>query len=93
MFGEKGKKCQGGKKSKQRVTVVFLVSAAGTKEPPVVIWKSENPHCFRGVVKSALPVKYYGHNKAWMTDEILNSMLSIFNRKMSNEKRSVTQCN
>ena len=62
-FGEKGKKCQGGKKSKQRVTVV--------QEPPVVIWKSENPRCFRGVVKSAFPVKYYSHNKAWMTGEIL----------------------
>lgn len=34
-FGEKGKKCKGGKRSKQRVTVA---SAAGEKEDPVVIW-------------------------------------------------------
>ena len=51
VFGEKGKKCCGGKKSKQRVTIAFLVTAAGSKEAPVVIWKSENPGCFRGVLK------------------------------------------
>ncbi len=32
-FGEKGKKCRGGKKSKQRVTIAFLVNAAGVKKP------------------------------------------------------------
>lgn len=39
-FGQKGKKCKGGKKSKHRVTVTFLVNAAGDKEVPIVIWKS-----------------------------------------------------
>ncbi len=42
-FGEKGEECHGGKKSKQRVTIAFLVNAAGSKEAPVVIWKFENP--------------------------------------------------
>ena len=31
-FGQKGKQCKGSKKSKQRVTVAFFVSASGTKE-------------------------------------------------------------
>ena len=41
-FGQKGF-CHGGKKSKQRITVAFFVSAAGKKEKPTVIWKSKNP--------------------------------------------------
>ena len=61
-FGEKGKKCKGAKKLKHRVTVAFLVSAAGEKEDPIVIWKSAKPRCFRGVLVSSLPVKYF-HQK------------------------------
>ena len=63
-FGEKGKKCKGGKKFKYRVTVAFLVNAASDKEDPIVIWKSENPRCFRGLEKSSLPVKYFQQKKA-----------------------------
>lgn len=88
-FGEKGKKCKGGKKSKHRVTVAFLVNAAGDKEDPIVIWKSENPRCFRGLQKSSLPVKYFHQKKAWMTGEILDVVLTSFNRRMSHAKRYV----
>ena len=88
-FGEKGKECKGGKKLKHRVTVAFLVSAVGDKEDPIVIWKSENPRCFRGIKKSSLPVKYFHQRKAWMTGDILNAILSAFNRKMVQQKRSV----
>ena len=58
-FGERGKKCKGGKRSKQRFTIAFMVSASGMKEKPIVIWKSEKPRCFRGFDIDALPVKYY----------------------------------
>ena len=58
-FGEKGKKCKGGKRSKLRVTVAFIVSTGGQKEDPVVIWTSERPRCFRGVEIDSLPVKYF----------------------------------
>ena len=41
------KKTKDGKKSKQRVTVAFFVSADGGKVgKPIAIWKSENPRCF-----------------------------------------------
>jgi len=56
-FAQKGKQCSGGKKSKQRFTIAFLVNAAGDKEMPVVIWKSEKPRCFRGFDTACLPVK------------------------------------
>ena len=41
VFGERGKRCRGGKKSEHRVTVTFLVCAAGEKEVPIVIWTSK----------------------------------------------------
>ena len=86
-FGEKG--CKGGKKSKHRVTVTFLVSAAGEKEDPIVIWTSKTPRCFRGVAIDLLPVKYFHQKKAWMTGDILHKILSDFNHKMIQQKRSV----
>ena len=53
-FGSKGKQCKGGKNSKQRVTVAFFVSAAGKKEKPISIWRSENPRCLHRFDKSLL---------------------------------------
>ena len=42
-FGEKGKKCKGGKNSKHRVTVAFLVNAAGDKEDPLSFGSQKIP--------------------------------------------------
>ena len=88
-FGERGKKCKGGKRSKQRFTIAFMVSASGTKEKPIVIWKSEKPRCFRGFDSDALPVKYYHQHNSWMTGEILKDYLTGFDLKMKAEKRSI----
>ena len=51
VFEMKGRQCKGGKESKQRVIVSFLVNAAGGKEPSIVIWKPENPRCFKELIK------------------------------------------
>ena len=52
-LAQKGSACKGVKKSKQRVTVPIFVNASGEKEfKPAVIWKSENPCCFKGIDKS-----------------------------------------
>ena len=88
-FGRRGKKCKGGKKSKQRFTIAFLVNAAGEKETPIVIWKSARPRCFKNFDINSLPVKYYHQDKAWMTGQILHSYLTSFNAKMKAEKRSI----
>ena len=85
-FGRRGKRFKGGKKSKQRFTIVFLVNAAGEKETPIVIWKSAHPRCFKNF---SLPVKYYHQDKAWMTGQILHPYLTAFNAKMKAEKRSI----
>ena len=88
-FGNKGQQCKGGKKSKQRVTIAFFVSAAGKKEKPVFIWKSESPRCLRRFDKSLLPVNYFSQNKAWMTGEIMEAVLTKLNRQLSSSGRSI----
>ena len=88
-FGVKGKDCRGGKKNKQRITVAFFVSAAGTKEKPVVVWRSENPQCLKRFDKSALPVHYFSQAKSWMTGETMVSVLTKLNHRLSRSGRSI----
>ena len=76
-FNQRAKDCKGGKQSKQRITVTFIVNAAGASEAkPIVIWKSYKPRCFKKVNKSQLPVQYFSQKKAWMTGDILDQVLS-----------------
>ena len=55
-LAEKKKKCHGGKKAKERLTISFLVNAAGEKEVPVVIGKAAKPRCFKGLNDVAKPL-------------------------------------
>jgi hypothetical protein len=71
------------------VTVAFFVSAAGTKEKPILIWKPETPRCLRKFDKSVLPVEYFGQKKAWMTGDIMNIVLTKLNRRLSWSNRSI----
>ena len=87
-FGSKGRQCKGGKKSKRRVTVAFFVSAAGKKEKPIFIRKSENPHCMCHFETSLLPVNYFSQSKAWMTGEIMHTVPAKSNRQLSSSGRS-----
>ena len=78
-FGESRKECKGGKKCKQTMSVALIVNAAGGKETPFAIWKSENPRCFKKVVKGSLPVKHFSQWKSWLTGEILDAVLASIN--------------
>ncbi len=88
-FGQKGKECKGGKRSKQRITVAFFVNAAGGKEKPIVIWTSANPRCLKRFDKSVLPVNYYDQKKAWMTGDIMESVLTKLNSRLVHRQRSI----
>jgi len=87
-FGKRGKKCCG-RCYKSRLTITFLVNAAGSKEKPLVVWSSERPQCFKGLDLNSLPVCYYYEQNAWMTGEILVGHLTEFNARMQVEKRAV----
>ena len=42
---------------------------------PIVIWKSENSRCFKNVDKTKLPVQYFSQSNAWMSGEIMDTIL------------------
>ena len=87
-FAKKGSQCKGGKRAKQRVTIALIANAEGEKEA-AVIWKSESPRCFKGIDKSKLPVQYFSQPKAWMTGNILDRVLSKFDRQLKSKGRSI----
>ena len=48
-----------GEREKQVKTTIHIVNGAGKCETkPILIWKYENPSCFKGMKKSPLPVEY-----------------------------------
>jgi len=59
----KGKKCSGGKLSKERITLALAANMSGTdKLTPLVIGKFAKPRCFKNV--ESLPVEYFHNSKA-----------------------------
>lgn len=67
-LGMKSETCQGGKKSKERVTVLFYVNGDGSEKLKLtVIGKFWKPHCFSR--NPSLPVMYKANKKAWMTGD------------------------
>ena len=48
-----GEKCFNGERSKERLTILFAANMTGTdKLTPLVIGKSQNPRCFKGINKA-----------------------------------------
>ncbi|XP_019636442.1 PREDICTED: tigger transposable element-derived protein 4-like [Branchiostoma belcheri] len=79
--------CEGCKRSKDRITIMFCANLLGEKEKPLVIGKSRNPRCFKNVNVKSLPVHYYNNRTAWMTSGIFEDWLKKFDRKLGREKR------
>ena len=86
---DKAKKCKGGKKSKERLTVAFFVSATGERRIPVVIGKNANRRCLKNINKDDLPCQYLNQQKAWMTSDILHKLLSQLNSSFKAHNRSI----
>ena len=61
----------------------------GDKLKPLVIAKSENPRCFRGITKAALPVIYRANKKAWMTTILFKEWLERLNGQMQLQHRNI----
>ena len=81
---ETEEECIGNKGSKDRVSVLGCSNAAGThKTKLLVIGKSVNPRCFKGV--KVFPVIYRANKKGWMTTKIF---LEWFERYFVREARA-----
>ena len=85
----KGSDCHGGKKSKERLTVVLCCSLTGEMLTPLVIGKSANPRCFRNLSKDALPVTWKSNKKAWMTSALFTEWLQSLNQSMRLQRRHI----
>lgn len=82
--------CTGGKKSKDRLTCAFFVNASGGKEKPIIIGKSANPRCFRGIQdRTLLPCQYFNQPKACMDSDILTEISSKLNKRLRRENRTI----
>ena len=79
------------KQSKQRNTWAFFVNAAGEKEQPIVIGKSQKPGCFKKLENKTSPCncQYFANSKAWMNTEIMSEVLSKLNRRLKRQKRNI----
>ncbi|XP_025197064.1 tigger transposable element-derived protein 6-like [Melanaphis sacchari] len=88
IFNADETKCNGGKRSKERLTLLLAVNMTGTdKLKPLIIGKSKNPRCF-SCVKS-FPVDYTANKKAWMTSELFAEWLLRIDKQMKIQKRNI----
>ena len=71
----KGDDCAGGKRSKERITVVLTASMTGEKLKPLLIGKYERPRCFSQISVESLPVDYKFNKKAWMKSKFFEHWL------------------
>ena len=91
-LAQKGKKSKGGKKSKQRITAAFFVSADGEKVGKLIVfWRSKTPRCFRlaSAADKLSEVMYFADSKSWMQVEIMEKVLETLNCQMVKEERNV----
>ena len=88
---QKRKRCRDGKNVKQRLTVAFIVNAAGGKQCPILIGSSIKPRCFVPLRDPSRPygARYFNNEKAWMTTENMTSILNRLNNRLKNEERNV----
>ena len=81
-FAKKKSQARGGKRSKKRLTIAFFVNATGEKAiEPLLVWRNENPRCFKNNESLSRPhgIYYYSNPEAWMTTEIMTSILGKIN--------------
>jgi hypothetical protein len=79
----------GRKKSKDRITLVFTVSASGKKEQVWCIGKSKNPRCFKKINRKLLRIEYRYNKTKWMTGIIMEEYLQWLDNKMRGANRKV----
>ena len=66
----------------KRLTIAFFVNATGEKAiEPLLVGRNENPCCFKNNESLSRPhgIYYYSNPEAWMTTEIMTSILGKIN--------------
>lgn len=79
----------GGKKARERITVLVCSNMTGTeKRKLLVIGKSQKPRCFPKD-QTKLPVTYRNSTNAWMTRAIFEEHLEQWNRSLRCQNRQI----
>ena len=82
------KASRGKKESKLRLTMLIGANMTGEdKLDPLIIGKSANPRCFRGV--SHIPLPYTSNAKAWMTSQIWTEWINKFDHRMRSKGKKI----
>jgi hypothetical protein len=79
-FAIRGDPCHGGKKSKERITILCANSDGNEKLPPLVVRKYAKPRCFKNVW--TMSCKYSNNKNAWMTIDLFKTFLRSLDAKM-----------
>jgi hypothetical protein len=80
----------GGKKSKDRITIILTVNASGSEKfEPWIISKSKNPRSFKNINMRLLGVQYRYNKTKWMTGVICQEYLLWLNNKMKAQNGKV----
>ncbi|CAC5404538.1 Tigger transposable element-derived protein 6 [Mytilus coruscus] len=88
-LADRGKDCKGGKKSKQRLTVMLCCSVRGEKLKPLVIGNANKPRCFRNLDVKSLPVTWKANKKSWMHNTFFTEWAKDINRDMRIKSRKI----
>lgn len=80
----------GSKKAMDRVSLFVCANMTGTnKEKLLVIGRSANPRCFKGIHLDNLGVIYRSNRKGWMTKDIFIDHLKAWDRRLLRENRKI----
>lgn len=84
----KGETCRGGKKCKERLTVLLCCNADGSEKlKPLVVGKFEKPRCMKGITH--LPCEYRANKNAWITSKLFSDWLVALERRMACQNRKI----
>ena len=88
-YGLKNENLCGGKKAKDRITVLVCANMTGDeKRPLLVIGKSKKPRCFPKDL-SNLPVFYRHSTNAWMTSDLFREWLEMWDQQLRLKQRKI----
>lgn len=84
----RGETCVGGKKSKERITLLICANMDGTEKLPLLaIGKFKSPRCFRNI--RHLPTEYDANKSAWMTSSTFEGWLRKWDNELSRQGRKI----
>ncbi|CAF4851692.1 unnamed protein product, partial [Rotaria socialis] len=82
--------CKGGKRSKERCTVLLCTNMTGAdKLQPLLIGKAAKPRCFKNLSMKQLPVIWRWNRTTWMTASLFGEWLASINNSMIKQNRKI----